>query len=60
MKQTFTVIVESDRGIKSGVIHAVLAQDLTGVARNGSGIKVEEESYTALPLKVNRPRKQKK
>lgn len=37
----------------------VLAQDLTGVAKDGSGIKVLEESYSVLTLKVNRPRKRK-
>jgi hypothetical protein len=57
MEQTFTLSIETDQRIKPSTIQAVLAQELPGVAKDGSGIKVEEESYTVQTLKVNRPRK---
>jgi len=59
MKQTFALAIESDHRIKPSTIQAVLAQDLPGVAKDGSGIKVEEESYSVQTLKVNRPQRKK-
>src|SRR3979490_1749892 len=45
MKQTFTVQIESDRKISEETVKAVLAQDLTGGAKDGSGIQVTEETH---------------
>jgi hypothetical protein len=59
VKQTFAVSIESDHRIKSSTIQAVLTQDLPGVAKDGSGTKVEEESYSIETLKVNRPSRKK-
>lgn len=60
MKHTFTIRIESDRRISEETLIAVLAQDLIGVAKDGSGIKVEERHYTVAELKPNRPPKRKK